>query len=60
MRIGEVVQLKVSDIAFDREPVRIRVRGEYTKTGKRRITFMSPEAKDAVEEWLNYRSQYVK
>jgi len=60
IRIGESVQLKLGDIEFDSDPARIKIRAEYTKTGKRRITFMSSEAKEAIEEWLKYRDQYVK
>ena len=60
MRIGEVVKIKVNDIDLNSNPVKIRIRGEYTKTGKRRITFISPEAKEAVEEWLTYREQYLE
>jgi len=60
MRIGEAVKIGVSDVDLNRDPARIKIRAEYTKTGKKRITFISPEAKEAVEEWLNYRDQYVK
>lgn len=60
MRIGEAVQIEVNDIYLNRDPVRIKIRSEYTKTGKKRITFISPEAKQAVEEWLKFRDQYVK
>ena len=60
MRIGESVQIKESDIKFNRDPVRIKIRAEYTKMGKRRIAFISPEAKEAVEEWLKYRDKYIK
>jgi len=58
MRIGEVLQIKLSDVDLNREQARIKIRAEYTKTGKRRITFISPEAKLAVGEWLSYRDQY--
>jgi integrase len=60
MRVGEVVQLKMDDIEFDHEPVRVRIRGKIAKTGKRRVAFISPEAKEAVEEWLQFRPQYLK
>ena len=59
MRVGESVQIKLCDIDLKRDPVRIKVRTENTKTGKRRITFISPEAKEAVNEWLKYREQYL-
>jgi len=60
MRIGETIQLEESDFEMNRDPVRVNIRAEYTKTGKKRITFISPEAKEAVEEWLKFRDQYVK
>ena len=60
MRIGEVLKIKLSDVELNRELAKIKIRAEYTKTGKKRITFISPEAKLAVEEWLSYRDQYVE
>jgi integrase len=60
MRIGETVLLKMDDVEFDKDPVRIRIQAEITKTGKRRIAFISPEAKDAVLEWLQFRPQYLE
>ena len=50
---------EVHDIVT-REIVKVRIRGTIAKTGKRRITFISPEAKEAIEEWLTFRSQYLK
>jgi integrase len=63
MRVGEAVTLELDDIDFNfryKEVAlcKIRIKGENTKTGKARITFISPEAKDAVDEWLNYQAQY--
>ncbi len=60
MRIGEAVKIGESDVDLNRDPVRVKIRAEYTKTGKRRITFISPEAKESVKEWMKYREQYVK
>ena len=34
MRIGEVIQIKLNDIELNRDPARIKIRAEYTKTGK--------------------------
>jgi integrase len=59
MRIGESLQIKIKDIDLTRALVKIKIRAEYTKTGKKRITFISPEAKLAVEEWFEYRKQYL-
>ncbi|MCD6530740.1 tyrosine-type recombinase/integrase [Candidatus Bathyarchaeota archaeon] len=60
MRIGEVLKLKLGDIDLDHDPSKIYVRGEYTKTGNPRIAFISREAKEAIEEWLKVREQYIK
>jgi len=60
MRIGEALQLKLDDIELDKNPVRVNIRGEYTKTGNSRIAFVSREAKEAIEEWLKIRNRYIE
>jgi len=60
MRIGEALQLTLDDINLDNNPVKISIRGEYTKSGDKRIAFISGEAKEHIVEWLKSRSQYLK
>lgn len=60
MRIGEALQLELDDLALDKVPVKVSIRGAYTKTGNPRIAFISGEAKEAIEEWLKVRTQYLK
>jgi len=60
MRIGEVLQLTLEDLDINADPVKIQIRGEYTKSGNPRTTFISKEAKELLEEWLKLRSQYLK
>ena len=60
MRIGEALQLKLDDLDLNHEPAKIYIRGEYTKSGNPRIAFISSEAKEAIEEWLKIREQYIK
>lgn len=60
MRIGELCQIKLSDINLDTEPPIVHVRAEYTKTGNRRICFVSLEAADAIRAWLKHREKYLK
>jgi integrase len=60
MRIGEAIELQIDDVELDREPARITIPAEITKNKKKRITFLTPEAVDAIEEWLTYRGQYVQ
>jgi integrase len=59
MRIGETLQLKLNDVELNRDPARISLQREYTKTGNSRVTFMSSEAKEAVNEWMKVRSDYL-
>jgi len=60
MRIGEALKLKVEDFELDKDPARVNVRGAYTKTGNSRVAFISSEAKEAVEQWLRIRGDYLK
>ena len=52
MRIGEIVQLKISDIDFESKPVIIRIRAETTKTKESRETFLTTEATKALKDYL--------
>jgi len=52
-RIGEALQLKVSDLDLESDPPRAHIRPEYTKGGYGgRIVFFTYEARDAIEEYL--------
>jgi len=59
MRIGEALKLKLEDFDFEKQPCQVNIRGEYTKTGNPRITFISSEAVMAIQEWLKVRSKYL-
>ncbi len=60
MRIGECLQLKIDDVDLTSDPPVVRVRAEYSKTGQKRITFISQEAKQAILEWLKVRGSYIQ
>jgi integrase len=60
MRPSEALQLKLNDIELNNNPPKILLRAEYTKTGNSRFTFISSEAKDALEEWLKEREIWIK
>jgi integrase len=60
MRLDEALRLKLENIDFNYEPVRIRIKSAITKTGKKRYTFLTPEAVDALKEFLAYREQYMQ
>jgi len=59
MRIQEALHLTTNDINMSTTPAIINIRGETTKTGNRRTTFMSQEAKEALKAWLKERDQYL-
>jgi integrase/uncharacterized coiled-coil protein SlyX len=60
IRIGEALQLKLSDVDLMTDPPKITVRAEYTKAGDTYISFISKEAKEVLEEWLKQREQYIR
>ena len=52
IRIGEIVQLTISDIDFESKPTRIKIRAETTKTKESRETFLTTEATKALKDYL--------
>jgi len=74
LRIGEALQLEVDDIeglrlrkdykgttvVFESDPVKVNVRGEYTKSGDKYYSFISWEAKEHLTEWLKIRHKYLR
>lgn len=54
-RLGELVQLKTSDIDFDTTPTTIKLRQETTKTRETRFTHISAEATNALKDYLHKR-----
>ena len=60
MRIGETLQLTSEDIDMSSEPVKICIQGKNSKTGNSRYAFISSETKEALEDWLKIRADYLK
>lgn len=52
MRIGELVQLKLSDIDFTTKPTTVRIRAETTKTREAREAFLTVEATESLKDYL--------
>lgn len=44
---------------LDADPVKVSIRGEYTKTGNPRVTYISREAAEAIHEWLKVQFEEV-
>lgn len=53
MRIGEMVQLRISDVDFGSNPTRIQIRAEITKTKEARETYLTSEATIALKDYLS-------
>lgn len=58
MRIGELVQLRLSDIDFTTTPTTIRLPGKITKTRTARETFITTEATNALKDYLSITMQW--
>jgi len=57
LRIGEVVQLRLSDIDLSTKPTTIIVRAETTKTRETRLTHLTSEATKALKDYLSKNKQ---
>lgn len=60
MRIGELVQLKFSDIDFRTNPTTIYLRKETTKTRVPRFTCISSEATKSLKDYLRKKFGWVE
>ena len=60
MRIGEILKLEQNMLHLDQDPPYIQLPGRITKNGKKRFTFCTPEARDAIIEWLQVRTTYLQ
>lgn len=60
MRLNEALSITREDIDLKANPALITIRGEYTKTGDHRFTFISREAIEALTEWLRVREKYLQ
>jgi len=52
MRISELLQLRLQDIGFEKNPTTVMVRAETTKTRETRITCISSEATNALQDYI--------
>jgi len=52
MRISELLQLTLTDIDFTKNPTTIRIRSDTTKTRETRITCLSSEATNALQDYI--------
>jgi integrase len=54
LRIGELVQLKLSDVDFESNPTKINIRAEIAKGSMSRETFITTEATCTLQDYLKH------
>ena len=59
LRIGEALSLSMSDIDLNMMPAMINIRAENSKNGQARFTFITPEAKEALIDYMKVRGKYI-
>ena len=55
MRAVEALSIRIKDIDSNSNPVRLFVRGEYTKTKADRTIFLTEETSQQLNSWLEYK-----
>jgi integrase len=55
MRATEALSIRIKDIDFNSNPVKLFVRGEYTKTKVDRTIFLTEEVTRQLKSWLDYK-----
>jgi len=55
MRAVEALHIRVKDIDFENNPVRLFIRGENTKTKTDRTVFLTEETANLLKSWLKYK-----
>ena len=55
MRATEALSIRLKDIDLNTDPVKVFIRGEYTKTKQDRFVFLTKEATNLLKSWLKYK-----
>lgn len=60
LRVGELLNLSLSDIDLNADPAMITVRASNSKNKQPRYTFITNEAREAVKQYLKNRDSYIR
>ena len=55
MRAGEALSIRIKDLDLHSKPVKLFIRGEYTKTRTDRSIFLTDEAAHQLKSWIDYK-----
>jgi integrase len=53
MRAVEILSIRLKDINLDSNPVRVYIRGEFTKTRQDRYVYLTSEMTQQLKIWLD-------
>ena len=59
-RLGEALQIGVSDLDLDSTPAAVHIRREISKNKLPRITYVTSEAAAVLRVWLKHRPTYIR
>jgi len=59
MRESELIQLRKEHFDFKHTPTKVSIPGTMTKNRTGRITYISPEATNALQAWMRIRTHYI-
>jgi integrase len=59
-RPAEPLTLKLSDMEQDGDLIKIHLKSSSTKTGRKRWTYITPEAMQVYMHWLDSRNQFIE
>ena len=60
LRPAEPLTLKFNDVMQDGDIMKIHLKSGSTKTGRKRWTYISPEATQVYKHWLDSRDQFIE
>lgn len=55
LRASGALSIRICDVEFDAHPVKVFIRGEYTKTKLDRFVYLTGEASKQLKTWLEYK-----
>jgi integrase len=58
MRAVEALSIRLNDVNFDSNPVKVYIRGEFTKTKQDRYVYLTSEIVQQLKTWLDYKYRY--
>ena len=59
-RANEALQLTLDDLVDEGDLIRVNLSRHTTKDGRKRFTYITPEARDVLDAWLEGRERFIQ